>query len=87
MQRRKSYTKQEQVLTLKKWIKDRGMTQNDFVIFLNKKGIAITNQHLSDIFHERRNPGPKFKEVFKEITGATLVDGLIEERPKREEQS
>jgi len=78
MKRRRSLTHAEQVATLKEFLAKRRWTQVVFIEWLGTKGITITAQYLSDVINNRRNPGPKFKAIFKEITGITLVDGLVE---------
>lgn len=80
MKKRRSLTKHEQVHTLKGYLKDKRWTQAEFVRFLDEQGITVTTQYLNDVLRGRRNPGPKFIAVFREITGVTLVDGLVEER-------
>lgn len=81
MKKRRSLTRQEQVTTLKDFRESRGWTQRRLVEFLESKGITITAQYLNDVLHGRRAPGPKFREVFREITGINLVDGLVEDKP------
>ena len=80
MRKRRSMTHREQVTTLAAFIAEKRWTQRAFIAWLDSKGILITVQHLNDVLHGRRNPGPKFREVFQEITGITLVDGLIEDK-------
>ena len=84
MKKRRSLTHSEQVTTLKEFLAKRRWTQVVFIEWLGLKGITITAQYLSDVINNRRNPGPKFKAIFKEITGITLVDGLIEDREGKE---
>lgn len=78
MKRRRSLTGPEQVSTLEVFISRRKWTQKRFVDFLDSKGITITTAYLNDVLKNRRAAGPKFKQVFREITGIQLVDGLIE---------
>ena len=79
MKKRRSLTRPEQVQTLDRYLKDNRYTQKAFVEFLDSKGITITTQYLNDVLRGRRNAGPKFVSVFREITGIVLVDGIIEE--------
>jgi len=79
MKRRRSLTRNEQVQTLEQYLKGKRWTQKAFVEFLDSKGVTITGQYLNDVLHGRRQPGPRFIGVFREITGITLVAGLIEE--------
>jgi hypothetical protein len=78
MKKRRSLTRAEQIGTLREYMEEKRWTQVAFLAWLESKGIIITPQYLGDVLHGRRNAGPKFKQVFKEITGKTLVDGLIE---------
>ena len=64
--------------TLRQFRESKGWTQRKLVEFLDGKGVTITAQYLNDVLNDRRNPGPKFIAVFKEITGIELVDGLVE---------
>lgn len=80
MKKRKSLTRQEQAETLKHYMERRRMSQVAFVAWLDSKGIMISTQYLNDVICGRREAGPKFKDVFKAITGVTLVDGLVEEK-------
>lgn len=79
MKKRRSLNRAEQLSTLRSWMEKRKMGQREFSGFMASKGITISDQYLSDVLHGRKNPGPKFKEVFREITGINLVDGLIED--------
>ena len=79
MKKRRSFTKKEQVQTLDAYLRLRRWTQIEFVRWLDTKGITISAQYLNDVLHKRRDPGPKLIQVFEEITGITLVDGLIED--------
>ena len=79
MKKRRSLTRKEQSETLSTWMLRRRMNQKQFTEWLDSKGISMTPQYLNDVIHGRREPGPKFKQVFKEITGVTLVDGLVED--------
>ena len=72
-------TLQDQSVALSAWMSRRGMGQKDFSKWLDSKGITVSPQYLNDVLNGRRHPGPKFKLVFKEITGVTLVDGLVEQ--------
>ena len=83
MKRRRGYKTLEAVQTLKGWMWKNRMRQADFVRELEMRGILITQAYLHQMFTGIRPPGPKFKEIFKEITGITLVDGLVEEKEQR----
>lgn len=78
MKKRRSLTRTEQVATLEEFLAKRRWTQVVFIEWLGSKGITITAQYLSDVINNRRNPGPKFKQIFREIMGIMLEDGLIE---------
>ncbi len=56
------------------------MSQADFVRWLSDHGITITRVYLSNMLTGKRPPGPKFREMFREIAGITLVDGFVEQR-------
>jgi hypothetical protein len=56
------------------------LSQVEFAAWLESRGILVSTQYLNDVINSRRAAGPKFKEVFKEITGIILVDGLVEEK-------
>jgi hypothetical protein len=86
MKKRRSLTKEEQVSTLAQFIQHKRWTQQEFIRFLDSKGILMTAQHLNDVLHKRRAPGPRFCAVFLEITGVRLVRGLIEEEPAQHER-
>ena len=79
MKKRRSLTQQEQVQTLGQYIRGKGWTQAQFVRHLESKGITITAQYVNDVLCGRKKPGKCLIEVFREITGFTLVGGLIEE--------
>jgi hypothetical protein len=86
MKRRRSFTKPEALETLRSWMWDNRMTQVAFVRWLKDRGIVITQAFLSEMLRGVRPAGgPKFKRAFKEITGITLVEGLIEEDKKDEQ--
>ena len=76
---RRGCTHQEAVKTLQGWIRERRMSQADFVRWLSDRGITITQVYLSNMLTGKRPPGPKFREMFREIAGITLVDGLVEQ--------
>lgn len=78
MKRRRSLTKKEQVETITNFMERMNLAQGQFRDFMEARGIIISPQYLNDVIHGRHAPGPKFKEVFREITGIKLVDGLIE---------
>ncbi len=65
---------------LVKWLARKGWTQVQFQCFLEKNGIIITAQTCSKLVRGEITPGRYFKQVFKAITGVTLVDGLVEDR-------
>jgi hypothetical protein len=50
----------------------------DFIRWLDARGVLVTKQYLHQLINEGFTPGPKFKAIFREITGIQLVDGLIE---------
>ena len=76
--RRLSYTYSEAHTTLTAWIEKRRMSQKAFAEFLTSRGIDVSPQTCSALVHGRITPGPKFKAVFRELTGVELEDGLIE---------
>jgi len=81
MKNRRSYTQAEAVQTLQEWIsRKHGGNRAAFVRWLEEHGITITGTYLRDMLTDKRPPGPKFREVFHEITGITLVDGLVEDK-------
>lgn len=82
MKRRRSLTKEEQIVTLEQFIRRKRWTQREFIRFVESKGYLMTAQHLNDVLHKRRAPGPRFCAIFQEITGVRLVRGLIEEEPR-----
>jgi hypothetical protein len=59
------------------------MTPSDFHRWLELRGVIITRQYCAALLTEKFCAGPKFKQVFQEITGITLVDGLVEEKEQR----
>lgn len=71
----------EQRETLASWMTKKKQSQRQFLDWLEIKGILISPQYLCDVLKGKRSPGPRFKKVFLEITGVSLVDGLIEEKP------
>jgi hypothetical protein len=87
MKKRRSLTKAEQVVTLEQFIQRKRWTQQEFIRFLDSKGIVMTAQHLNDVLHKRRDPGPRFCAIFLEITGVHLVRGLIEAEPRPAEEA
>lgn len=62
------------------FMKRNGMTKRDFKKYLEDNNIVITEQYLGRVMLDRVPPGPAFKKIFKQITGVTLVDGLIEDK-------
>jgi hypothetical protein len=87
MKKRRSLSKEEQVVTLEQFIRRKGWTQQQFIRFLDSKDIVMTAQHLNDVLHKRRDPGPRFCAIFFEITGVHLERGLIEAQPRAEGES
>ena len=61
------------------WMKRKKMTQQKFSDWLEDKGILVSPGYISDVVNMRAPAGPRFKQVFKQITGISLVDGLVEE--------
>ena len=51
----------------------------EFQRWLEDRGVHMTYTYCRAMTQQKLSPGPKFKQVFKEITGVTLVDGLIEQ--------
>ena len=81
IKRRRSLTRAEQVTTITAFMaKKKFTTQTQFLDWLCSRGILISPGYLSDAVNGRKLFGPAFKDVFREITGVTLVDGLIEEQ-------
>jgi len=76
---RRGCTHREAVKTLQGWIREQRMSQADFVRWLSDRSITITQVYLSNMLTGKRPPGPKFREMFREITGITLVDGFVEQ--------
>lgn len=79
---RKSYTHNEALLVLTDWLRDNKMTQKRFMNFLAVRGLIISPQTCSALANGRITPGPKFRSVFKEITGIGLHAGFVEENSK-----
>jgi hypothetical protein len=82
MKNRRSLTNKEQISTLTDWMAEKKMNQSEFAAWITTQGITLSPQYLNDVLNSRRHPGPKFKEIFKQITGITLVDGLVESEEK-----
>ena len=80
--KRKNYTYREAQDVLTTWIERHRMNQKQFSAFLSSHGITISPQTCSALVNGRITPGPMFKQVFREITGITLVDGLVEDDSK-----
>ena len=83
MKRRRGYTPQEAAETLTEWIQRRRMTQAAFIRWLSEPeqgSVTISPQYFNQMITGQRPPGQKFKDIFKQITGVTLLDGLVEER-------
>jgi len=80
MKKRRSLNRIEQIRTIEDFLREQRWTQKAFKEWLETKNIIITTQYLNDVLCRRRNPGPKFKAVFYEITGIRLVDGLVEDK-------
>ena len=75
---RRSYTHGEAQRVLVNWLTERGMSSTTFQRWLSERGIEITRAYCDAMTKQKLSPGPKFKQVFREITGIQLVDGLIE---------
>ena len=78
--RTKHYQYAEAHSILVKWIARKGWTQVQLQSFLGNNGIIITAQTCSKLVRGEITPGRYFKQVFKAITGVTLVDGLVEDK-------
>ena len=52
------------------------MTPAEFSAWLEVRGIIITRQYCSMIL--RQGAGPRFNEVFQQVTGVKVVKGLVE---------
>lgn len=64
------------------WLSKNRMNPTKFLAWLEENGITISYEYARSMFDGKLTPGPKFKSVFKAITGIELQDGLIEvERP------
>jgi len=61
------------------WLTERGMSSTTFQRWLSGHGIEITRTYCDAMTNQKLSPGPKFKQVFREITGIQLVDGLVED--------
>lgn len=76
---RRSYTHGEAQAVLVTWLQERGMKTIEFQRWLEDRGVHMTYTYCRAMTQHKLSPGPKFKQVFKEITGVILVDGLIEQ--------
>ena len=74
---RRSYTYLEAASTIDKWVKANKMTPTQFRVWLELRGITITRQYCAAIMYGS-GAGPRFIEVFTEITGINVVKGLVE---------
>ena len=83
MKRRRNYTNHEATQELSDWMWRKKMRQVDFIKWLAERGITMSAAYLSMMLTGKIPPGKQFKAVFKEITGITLVDGLIEREKVR----
>jgi hypothetical protein len=82
MRNRRNYTHAEARTVLTYWVRRKKMNPTTFHRWLELNGVTITRQYCTELLSGKLSVGPKFKAVFKEITGITLVDGLIEsEKP------
>ena len=81
MRKRRSLNRAEQSQTITAYLKRKRLGQKEFAEWLlaPPRGILISPQYLNDVIRGRRDAGPKFKAILKEITGVTLVDGLVED--------
>ena len=77
--RRRVYTYPQAQAELVRWINQKRFSHADFRPWLETKGIIISQATCFALVTGKITPGPRFKQVFKEITGVTLVDGLIEQ--------
>ncbi len=76
--RRRNYTHSEAQTVLTEWLKRKRMTPTQFQAWLAENGVEVTREYCRMLTVGKLTPGPKFKAIFKQITGITLVDGLIE---------
>ena len=82
MRNRRNYTHAEARTVLVDWVRRKNMNPAKFHRWLEENGVTITRQYCQMLLSGKLCVGPKFKQVFKEITGITLIDGLIErEKP------
>lgn len=73
-------TPSDQRVTLRAWLDRKRMSQRDFIQWLSTRGILISVGYLNEMLTGREMAGPKFIEIFKEITGVSLVPGLVEDK-------
>jgi hypothetical protein len=76
--RRRYYTHPEAQAVLVDYVRRRFGSTTEFHAWLEEHGIAITRTYCDAMIRGRLTPGPKFKQVFEEVTGIRLVDGLVE---------
>ena len=80
MRNRKHYTHTEAQTVLKDWLRANRLGTTQFSRWLEARGVTASKQYIHQLVTGALHPGPKFKQIFKEITGITLVDGLVERR-------
>ena len=78
MSRRRSFTHKEARDRLQTWLNRKRLTQAEFIVWLGKRDVLISQAYLSQMLTGKRPPGDNFCKVFKEATGIDLVAGLIE---------
>jgi len=69
---RLNYTSTGKPVLLIDWIRARGMTQKRFGEFLAQRGLGISPALCISLFNGSL-PGPKFRMVFREVTGITII--------------
>lgn len=65
-------------VSLPNWVRSQRMNQKQFVDFLAVRKLIISPQTCSALVHGLIAPGPRFREIFKEITGIKLAHGFVE---------
>lgn len=80
--RRRNYTHKEAQTLLINWLSKHRMNPTTFAAWLDERGITISREYARQMVDGKLTPGPKFKAAFREITGITLVDGLVEDERK-----
>ena len=86
MRNRRNYTHPEAQAVLKDWVRRKKWTPTQFHRWLELNGVTVTRQYVATLVTGEMCAGPKFKQIFKEITGIVLIDGLVEDERKRTAQ-